>query len=138
IAADNFFHGLFETERQADELLTAVHFPLPASESRSAFNELARRHGDYALVGVAIHGPVTGGTLGALRIVYFGVGDKAILATNAAQALEGQSLTDETLTRAQEALNGDLDPSSDLHGSAEFKSHLARVILGRALNQLTE
>ena len=138
IAADNFFHGLFETERQADELLTAVHFPLPASESRSAFNELARRHGDYALVGVAIHGPVTGGTLGALRIVYFGVGDKAVLATNAAQALEGQSLNDETLSRAQEALNGDLDPSSDLHGSAEFKSHLARVILGRALNQLTE
>jgi aerobic carbon-monoxide dehydrogenase medium subunit len=138
IAANDFFHGLFETERQADELLTAVHFPLPASENRSAFIELARRHGDYALVGVAVHGPVTGGTFGDLRIVYFGVGDKAVLATNAAQALEGQSLNDETLSRAQEALNGDLDPSSDLHGSAEFKSHLARVLLGRALKQLTD
>jgi aerobic carbon-monoxide dehydrogenase medium subunit len=138
IAAHDFFHGLFETERQADELLTAVHFPLPASENQSAFIELARRHGDYALVGVAVHGPVAGGTFGALRIVYFGVGDKATLATNAAQALEGQSLTDETLSRAQEALNGDLDPSSDLHGSAEFKSHLARVLLDRALKQLTD
>ena len=138
IAADKFFHGLFETELQADELLTAVCFPLATPEAHSAFNELARRHGDYALVGVAIHGPVIGGTYGALRIVYFGVGDQAILASNAAQVLEGQSLTGETLSRAQEALDGDLDPSSDLHGSAEFKSHLARVLLGRALKQLAE
>lgn len=138
VTADDFFHGLFETERRADEILTAVHYPLPAPESRSAFTELARRHGDYALVGVAVHGPISGETFGPLRIVYFGAGDQPILATFAAQELEGQSLTDEALGRAQDSLSNQLDPSSDLHGSAKFKLHLARVILGRALKQLTD
>jgi carbon-monoxide dehydrogenase medium subunit len=138
IFADNFFHGLFETERKPDELLTAVRFPLPSTDSRSAFAELARRHGDYALVGVAIHGPVTDLVLGALQIVYFGVGDRPVIAAQASQALEGKKLTEDALSLAQEALDNDLAPSSDIHGSAKFKQHLARVILGRALNQLVE
>jgi aerobic carbon-monoxide dehydrogenase medium subunit len=138
IAADDFFLGLFETERKPDELLTAVRFPLPSPESRSAFAELARRHGDYALVGIAIHGPVTDSVLGALQIVYFGVGDRPVLATHASQALQGKTKSEEILSVAQEALGRDLEPSSDIHGSAEFKQHLARVLLGRALNQLVE
>jgi carbon-monoxide dehydrogenase medium subunit len=138
IFADNFFHGLFETERKPDELLTAVRFPLPSTNSRSAFGELARRHGDYALVGVAIHGPVTDLVLGALQIVYFSVGDRPVIAAQASQALEGKKLTEDALSLAQEALDNDLAPSSDIHGSAKFKQHLARVILGRALNQLVE
>ncbi len=138
ISADSFFLGLFETDRKSDELLTAVRFPLPSPGNRSAFAELARRQGDYALVGIAIYGQVIESVLGKLQIVYFGVGDRPVLATQASQILEGNKLTEENLSSAKKALGYDLAPSSDIHGSAEFKQHLARVILGRALKQLVE
>jgi len=118
VAAGDFFKGLYATALKAGELLVAAEFPLPKSGYRSAFGELARRHGDYAMVGVAAHG-----TRKDLRVAFFGVGDRP-------EAVEADSV-DGILSKI-----GGLEPRADLHASAETKLHLAKVLAGRVLAQL--
>ena len=119
--ADDFFKGLFETDLKAGEILVATEFPLGGE---SSFHELARRHGDYATVGLAAHRRES-----EIRLAFFGVGAKAILAKHAAAAAKT------SMGAAQEALARDLDPPADLYHSGATKLHLARVLLGRALAQ---
>ena len=133
VKAEEFFRGLYATALRPDELLVAAEFPLPQPGRASAFGELARRHGDYAMVGVAAHGSVAGGKFSDLRIVFFGVGDRPARATKLEQALEGQPAA--AIERALEAL--ELDPRADLQASAATKKQLARVLAGRVLKQLT-
>lgn len=136
VAADEFFHGMFETSIEDGEILVAAEFPGANETGRSAFAELARRHGDYAIVGLAAHASVERGTLGDPRLVYFGVGDRPVAARTAAAALAGGGVSDRSIKAAQDALADDLDPPNDLAGSAEFKLHLARVLMERVLRQL--
>jgi carbon-monoxide dehydrogenase medium subunit len=121
LAARDFFRGLYATALAADEIITAVEIA-PETGGRSVFLELARRRGDYALAGLAaVAGP------GALRLVFFGLGDRPVEAKAAAAALrrEGRAA-------AEAALAQDLDPTGDLQADAATKLHLARVLLGRA------
>ena len=134
VAAEDFFKGLYATALKAGELLLAAEFPLPKPGYASAFGELARRHGDYAMVGVSAHGSKKGGKFSDMRIAFFGVGDKAQRAAGLEKALEGQS----DVAGALAKLDGDLDPRADLHASAAMKLHLAKVLAGRVLRQLTE
>ena len=136
VAADKFFHGMFETSIGDSEVLVAAEFPRANGNSRSAFAELARRHGDYAIVGLAAHATVEHGALGDPRLVFFGVGDRPVVARSAAAALAGGGVTDASIKAAQDALADDLDPPNDLVGSTEFKLHLARVLTERVLRQL--
>ena len=136
VAADEFFHGMFETSLGDGDILVAAEFPRAGGTSRSAFAELARRHGDYAIVGLAVQADVDRGTLGNPRLVFFGVGDRPMDARAAAAALAGGEVSDASIKAVQEALADDLDPPSDLVGSAEFKLHLARVLTERVLRQL--
>jgi carbon-monoxide dehydrogenase medium subunit len=136
VAARDFFKGLYETALARDELLIAGLFPATRPPWRSAVIELARRHGDYAIVGVAAHAKVESGRLSEVRLAYFNVGRVPVLARNAAAALEGKSLDEESVAAAQSALADDLDPQADLHASAATKLHLARVLAGRALAAL--
>src|SRR5258708_5140719 len=76
IAAGDFFKGLYATALKAGELLVAAEFPLPKPAYASAFGELARRHGDYAMVGVAVHGSTQGGKFPDIRVVFFGGPDR--------------------------------------------------------------
>src|SRR5205814_5836992 len=76
IAAQDFFKGLYATALKPGELLVAAEFPLPRPGDASAFGELARRHGDYAMLGVAAHGSREGGKFSDLRVAFFGVGDR--------------------------------------------------------------
>ncbi len=136
VPARKFFKGLYETDLTPGELLVAGEFPALAPGYRSAFQELARRHGDYAIVGLAAHAKVSGGTLSDVRLAFFGVGATPVLARGAAQALEGKPVPD-AVAAAQAALEGDLEPYGDIHNSAAARLHLARVLLGRVVAQLT-
>jgi len=123
VKAEDFFKGLFETALRPGELLTAVEFPVAARGDRSAFGELSRRQGDYAIVGLAAR------RAAALRLAFFGVGATPVLARHAA--------AQQTLREASDALARDLDPTADLYHSAATKLHLARVLLERAWNAIS-
>lgn len=136
VAANDFFLGLFETARDPEEILVAAEIPAILANEKAAFNELARRHGDYAIIGLAAQGSVNGGAFANMRLAFFGAGDRPILAQAANAALEGKSYSDETVAAAQDALDADLDPMDDLNGPPAMKMHLARVITARVLAEL--
>ncbi len=136
VAANDFFLGLFETAREPNEILVAAEIPVIPANEKTAFNELARRHGDYAIIGLAAQGGVDGGAFSNMRLSFFGAGDRPIMAEAANTALEGKSYSDATVADAQAALDADLDPMDDLNGPPEMKMHLARVITARVLAEL--
>ncbi|HEY4373101.1 MAG TPA: xanthine dehydrogenase family protein subunit M [Burkholderiales bacterium] len=138
VAAREFFKALYETDLRPGELVARAEFQALQPGYRSAFLELARRHGDYAIVGVAAHGKVAGGVLSDVRLAYLGVGGTPVLGRQAMAALEGQKYSTEAAGAAQRALAGDLDPAADLYSSGATKMHLARVLTGRALAALAE
>ena len=131
VAADEFFKGLFETALGPGDVLTAIRIAVPRSGARFGFAELARRHGDYALVGLAATATADGGKLGDVRLAFFGVGDCATRARRAETALEAGDLD-----AAVAALQYDLSPPSDVHASAATRRHLAGVLLRRVAAQL--
>jgi carbon-monoxide dehydrogenase medium subunit len=136
IKAREFFRGLFETALGEGELVAAVEFPLLGAGYRSVFLELARRHGDYGMVGVAAVARPAGGALVDLRLAFLGAGTTPILARNAMAAADGKKASPDTIAAAQGALERDLAPIGDLNGSPATKLHLARVLCARALAQL--
>jgi len=131
IPAREFFKGLFSTDLKPGELITAVEIPL-APNHRSVFLELARRRGDYAIVGIAAMAKVEGGKLYGVRLAYLGGGDRPLLAKGAMKAAEGKPPVAELGTE----LAGDLSPMADLENTARTKLHLANVLARRALAAL--
>jgi carbon-monoxide dehydrogenase medium subunit len=129
VKAEDFFKGLFETSLGPHDVLSAVRFPAATAETRVGFAELARRHGDYAIVGLAAVAKANGKGLSDLRLVYFGVGETPIRVRKAEAALEGGSIDD-----AVAAL--DLDPPDDIQATGAVKKHLAGVLLRRVAAQL--
>src|SRR6266705_63738 len=138
VAAQDFFRGLYATALKAGELLVAAEFPLPEPGYASAFGELARRHGDYAMVGVAAHGSTAGGKCSDMRVAVSGGGDRPVRAARLERALDGRPAAAKTIEDALAALDADLDPRADLHASAAMKRHLAKVLAGRVLRQLMD
>ena len=129
VAADTFFKGLFETALAPGEIISAIRIPVAQPRDRFGFAELARRHGDYALVGLAA---AARDEPPAIRLAYFGVGTTPVRARTAETALAGGDLD-----AAVAALAGDLEPSGDVHASAAAKRHLAAVLLRRVAAQLS-
>ena len=129
VKAGDFFKGLFETALGAGDVLTAVRFPAATAHMRVGFAELARRHGDYAMVGLAATARASGKSLADPRLVYFGVGATPVRAREAEAALAGGSLD-----AAVKAL--DLDPGDDIQATGAVKRHLAGVLLRRVAAQL--
>jgi carbon-monoxide dehydrogenase medium subunit len=136
IPAEQFFTGVYETALTPTEILTAIEVPAAGAGERFVFTELARRSGDYALVGLAARASVLDGAFTDLRLVFFAVGGKPTLAANAAAQLTGQPVGDAAMREAQAALSDDLEPHDDLHASAATRLHLARVLLRRAVEEL--
>jgi carbon-monoxide dehydrogenase medium subunit len=135
IKADDFFKGLFETALGAQDVLTAIRVPAADKDTRTGFAELARRHGDYAIVGLAASAKADGKGLKDVRLAYFGVGATPIRARKAEAALSGQ-INDNRIDAAATAL--ELDPSDDVQASGAAKKHLAGVLLRRVAAQLME
>src|SRR6267143_1419206 len=136
VAAQDFFKGLYATALKPGELLIAAEFPLPKPGYASAFGELARRHGDYAMVGAAVHGSAQGGKFSDMRIVFFGVADRPQRAIQLERALDGRPAAAKTIEGALGELDADLSPRADFHGTAATKRHLAKVLAGRVLKTM--
>jgi carbon-monoxide dehydrogenase medium subunit len=113
VEADDFFKGLFETDLRPGEILTGAEFPTGGT---SAFLELTRRHGDYAIIGLAAH---------ESRFVFFNAGPKP--------ALVGKR---KSLAETRAAVVQELDPPADLYNSSATKKHLAGVLVERAWTML--
>jgi carbon-monoxide dehydrogenase medium subunit len=131
IKAGDFFKGLFETALGPQDVLTAIRVPAASKDTRTGFAELARRHGDYAIVGLAASGRAGGKGLSDVRLAFFGVGATAVRAKKAEAALAGGNVD-----AAVAAL--DLEPQDDVQASAAVKKHLAGVLLRRVAKQLME
>jgi carbon-monoxide dehydrogenase medium subunit len=131
VRAQDFFQGLFETALGDQEILTAIRVPAVTKESRVSFAELARRHGDYAIVGLAASARGDGKKLSDVHLAYFGVGATPQRARKAEAALASGSVDD-----AVGAL--DLEPQDDVQATAQVKKHLAGVLLRRVAAQLME
>ncbi len=134
VKADDFFKGLFETALGPQDILTAIRLPAAKPEMRYGFDELARRHGDYAMVGLAACAKTEGKSLADVRLAFFGVGETPMRAKKAEAALTG-IMDDNRIEAAVAAL--DLDPSSDVQADAATKKHLAGVLLRRVVRQMT-
>lgn len=132
VKADDFFKGLYETAIGADEMLTAIRLPAATPDMRYGFAELSRRHGDYALVGLAAAARAEGGSLKDVRLAYFGVALTPVRAKGAEARLAAGSIDD-----AVKALGSDLDPPDDIQETGAVKKHLAGVLLRRVAAQLT-
>ena len=131
VKADAFFKGLFETALRPQEMITAIRIPAADKATRVGFAELARRHGDYAIVGLAASARGNGKGLADVRLAYFGVGDTPVRARKAEAALAAGDVD-----AAVKAL--DLDPHDDVQATAKTKKHLAGVLLRRVAKQLME
>lgn len=136
VMANDYFLGLYATARKEDEILVAVSFPKVKHNQVMVFDELTRRRGDYAMCGLAAAFDMQGSQIVAARLAYLSMGETPVLAPQAATALVGVALNEETIRAAQAALDHDLSPSGDLHGSAMGKMHWAKVLLARSVRQL--
>jgi carbon-monoxide dehydrogenase medium subunit len=136
IPAAQFFTGLYATALKPYEVIAAVEFPVAKPDERATILELVRRSGDYAMAGVAAKARLAGATLVEPQLVFFGVGDAPVVAERAMAAIGGQRVLPATVAAAQAALDTDLDPPADQHGSPHTKRHFARVLLARALSRL--
>ena len=135
IAAADFFVDLYTTALVPGEIVTACECPLSPPDGVADFDELARRHGDYAIVGLALTARRADLALRSLRLVFMGLGNTPVLATQAADLLEGQALTPALIDAAVAALQRELQPMADLTHSAAAKRHLAGVLARRALSR---
>jgi aerobic carbon-monoxide dehydrogenase medium subunit len=132
IPAEDFFHGYLTTALEPDELLVEAWLPQRAPRSGQAWLEFARRHGDYALAGVAVSLAMSGDSVSAARIVLAGVGGKPFRAREAETLLIGGSVP-ERAAAAADAVRSAIDPDADIHASKEYRTHLAGVLTERAI-----
>lgn len=137
IAAEEFFTGIYETRLAPQDLLVAIELPVVRPGSAHFFQEFARRHGDYAIVGLAAQASLRGNGFADLRLGYFAVGDKPVLA-RAAGRLTGVAVTPALLAEASAALSDELDPHEDQQGTPAMRRHLAKVLLARCVATLLD
>jgi len=135
IAAEDFFTGIYETALSAQELLISVELPVARKNAAHFFCEFARRHGDYAIAGLAAQAIVEKDVLADLRLVFFAVGDRPVLAKAAAKLVK-TAITPAVLSDASTALGEELDPQDDQQASASMRRHLAKVLLARCTSAL--
>jgi CO/xanthine dehydrogenase FAD-binding subunit len=137
IAADDFFVSYFTTTLDESEIVTHVRIPRPPDRLRWGFLEVARKHSDFALVGVALAADVgDAGECSSARIALFGVADRPVRARRAEEALVGRSLGD-TGARGDAArlASEEIEPREDGHATREYRRNVAGVLVRRALEQ---
>jgi carbon-monoxide dehydrogenase medium subunit len=135
VAAGDFFKGIYETDLSARELLVGVELPVARKNSAHFFHEFARRHGDYAIAGLAAQAVVEKDVFTDLRLAFFAVGDRPVLAKAAARMLN-VAITSAVLAAASKTLGEELAPQEDQQASASMRRHLAQVLLARGVPAL--
>ena len=137
IPAAEWFEGYLTTSRGPDELLTEVRFPAAGPGTGVSFQEVARRHGDFAMVGLATSVTLSDGVISDARLAFAGVSDVPSRATAAEELLAGQRPSAELFDEAARRAAADIDPPADLHGSAEYRKKVAAALVRRGLRDAT-
>ena len=137
IAAADFFEGYLTTALQPNEILTHVRFPGWPGDAGAAVVEISRRHGDYALVGLACAVQVSGGTISRAALSFLGADSTPVRVADAEAALIGQAPGDAAFAAAAEIVSAQLDPPSDVHGTSNYRKHIAGVLTRRGLAEAT-
>jgi CO/xanthine dehydrogenase FAD-binding subunit len=139
VAAKDFFRGMLTTAVEPGELLAEIRVPALPSKAGWAFDELSRRRGDFALVGVAaLVGLGSGGKVELVRLAFTGVGERPSRAAQTEKALSGQIPDENTVRSAANLCVADIAPESDLHASAGYRRDVAKVIARRTLLKAIE
>jgi carbon-monoxide dehydrogenase medium subunit len=138
VRAEDFFTGLFETALKPGELIIAVKFPAIQPGASVGFAELSRRHGDFALVGLAAVATMQRDRIGAARLAYFGCVDRAKLAPSVAAAVAGLATPLADASAFEHAIRADLKPDDTPGLRADTRLHMATVLTRRVLNSLSE
>jgi CO/xanthine dehydrogenase FAD-binding subunit len=134
VTSDEFFVTYLTTALGSDELLTEVTIPVLSAGTGWAFTEVARRHGDFALVGVAAIISQDGtGVCTAARIALFGVGETPVRSSNAEQVLLHRKVDEQAIADAAAEVVNNIDPPSDIHASAAYRRYVATNLVRRAL-----
>ena len=138
IPAAQWFEGYLTTARRPDELLVEVRFPAAGPDTRASFEEVARRHGDFAIVGLAASLVLSDGVISEARLAFAGVSDVPVRATAAEDLLAGETPSAELFDEAARRATEDLDPPGDLHGSPAYRKTVAAAVVRRGLRAATD
>jgi len=138
IPAAEWFEGYLTTARRPDELLTEVRFPAAERGTGVSFQEVARRHGDFAVVGLAASLTLSGGAISAARLAFAGMSDVPVRATGAEDFLVGEEPSPELFDEAALRATGDLNPPADLHGSSDYRRKAAAALVRRGLREAAD
>jgi carbon-monoxide dehydrogenase medium subunit len=133
IPAAEWFEGYLATSRRPDEILVEVRFPAAGPDTGAAFQEVARRHGDFAIVGLAASLSFADGAISDARLAFSGVADVPVRAADAEEFLAGERPSPEVFEEAARRATAGLDPPADLHGSAEYRKKIAATLVRRGL-----
>ena len=133
IPAAEWFEGYLATARRPDEILVEVRFPAAGPGTGVAFQEVARRHGDFAIVGLAASLVLSGEVISDARLAFAGVSDVPVRATAAEDLLVGERPSTELFDEAARRATEDLDPPGDLHGSSDYRKKVAAALVRRGL-----
>ncbi len=133
VPAADWFEGYLATSRRPDELLTEVRFPVAAPGTGVAFLEIARRHGDFAIVGLAVSLTLADGVISDARLAFAGVSDVPVRVAEAEDLLLGERPSAELFAEAARVATAGLDPPADLNGSSEYRKQVAATLVRRGL-----
>ena len=133
IPAAEWFEGYLTTSRQPDELLVEVRFPAAEPGTGVSFQEVARRHGDFAIVGLAASLVLAGGAISDARLAFSGLSDVPVRAAAAEDLLVGQRPSAELFDEAARRATADVDPPDDLYGSSDYRKTVAAALVRRGL-----
>ena len=133
IPAAQWFEGYLTTSRRPDELLAEVRFPTATGGTGVSFTEVARRHGDFAVVGLAASLVLSGEVISDARLAFAGVSDVPFRAAAAEEMLGGERPSAELFDEAARRATEDLDPPADLHGSSDYRKTVAAAVVRRGL-----
>jgi len=133
IPAAEWFEGYLATARRPDEILVEVRFPAAGPGTGVAFQEVARRHGDFAMVGVAVSLTLADGAISDARLAFSGIADVPVRAAEAEDLLVGEEPSAELFEEAARRATDDIDPPADLNGSSEYRKKVAAALVRRGL-----
>ena len=133
VSANDFYYGLFETEIKDDEILTNIKYPLLKSNQKIIFDEIYRRHGDYAMAGLIANIEILHSKIDNLKLVFFATGIKPEVAIKTSNFIIKDGYN---YSKIKEILKTELDLDADLNSSSEMKLHLATILTKRILKLL--
>ena len=133
VPAADWFEGYLATSRRPDEILAEVRFPAAGPGTGVAFLEVARRHGDFAIVGLAVSLTLADGVISDARLAFAGVSDVPVRAAEAEDLLIGERPSAELFAEAARVATAALDPPADLNGSPEYRKRIAATLVRRGL-----